>query len=263
MDKRNVFYPGFDIKPVSEPVIGFSLGDKTFDCGVELRKLDSIRKSLMQPDCSGPENVYSIMMDVGNKEDYDDLVSRHLLYGAVCYSKGRLGREPVRSQGHIHKVSEYSGWSTPEVYEIWEGKAIIYMQESGDDDPKRCYAVYGEAGDVIIVPPYWTHATINADAERNMSFGAWCDRDYGFVYDKVRAHGGIAFFPVYNGKKIEWIKNPAYKECELIQKKPGDYSALSLKKDIPIYTQYRDNKDAFDFVPNPALVKEVWENFVP
>ena len=130
MDQKQGFYPGFDIRPVSEPAIGFALGADTFENGVEIRKLDSIRKSLMQPDCRGPENVYSIMMDIGDKEDRGDLEKRHLLYGAVCYSKGKLGSEPVRSQGHIHKVSNHSGWSTPEIYEIWEGKAIIYMQES-------------------------------------------------------------------------------------------------------------------------------------
>jgi len=39
----------------------------------------------------------------------------HLLYGAVTYAAGRLGNEPIRSQGHIHKASPLSGWSTPEV----------------------------------------------------------------------------------------------------------------------------------------------------
>lgn len=264
MISKEKFYPGFEIKTISDPTIGFSLGENTFNKGVEIRKLDAIRKSLMDPNCNGPENVYAIMMDVGNKEDYEDLVSRRLLYGAVCYSKGKLGQEPIRSQGHIHKESKYTGWSTPEIYEIWEGKAVIYMQEYGDDNPGRCFAIYGEAGDIIIVPPYWTHATINADADANMSFGAWCDRDYGFVYDKVRAHGGIAFFPIYdNSGKLSWVKNPAYRDCSLIEKKPGDYTALGIKKGVPIYTQYQENRSMFDFVSNPKLFEEVWKNFNP
>ena len=31
-----------------------------------------------------------------------------------------------------------------------------------------------------------------------MSFGAWCDRQYGFDYRGVRAHRGLAWFPTFN-----------------------------------------------------------------
>lgn len=62
-------------------------------------------------------------------------MQHYLLYGAVTYAAGRLGDEPVRSQGHIHTISPHSGWSTTEAYEIWSGKAIIYMQF--EEDPER------------------------------------------------------------------------------------------------------------------------------
>ena len=32
----------------------------------------------------------------------------------------------------------------------------------------------------VIVPPGWVHATISADPKQPLTFGAWCDRDYGF-----------------------------------------------------------------------------------
>ena len=72
-------------------------------------------------------------MDVGKEEHRVLLNKLHLLFGVVTYSAGKLGQEPVRSQGHIHKISPYSGWSTPEIYEIWSGEAIIYMQEYAED----------------------------------------------------------------------------------------------------------------------------------
>ena len=42
------FDPGFDIVPTTEPM-GFRLGPDCFDNGVEVRKLDAIRKSLRRP----------------------------------------------------------------------------------------------------------------------------------------------------------------------------------------------------------------------
>ena len=167
------FYPGFDISPQQEP-FGFCYGKGVFGPEAEIRRLDDIRASLEDPGCAGPEAVYSISMDVGMEEDREEIEKRNLLYGAVTYAAGTLGREPVRSQGHIHAVSISCGSSTPEVYEIWDGRAIIYMQESGEDDPGACYAIYAGPGDVVIVPPYWVHATVNGGANRPMTFGAWC-----------------------------------------------------------------------------------------
>jgi len=256
------FYPGFDIYPTTAPM-GFTYGQGVFGPTVENRSLDAIRKSLRNPGCDGPDPVYTIAMDIGKQEHQPLLQSLHLLYGAVTYAAGRLGEEPVRSQGHIHKLSPKSGWSTPEVYEIWQGKAIIYMQETAEDDPGRCFAVIAQPGEVVIVPPGWAHATISADPTVPLSFGAWCDRAYGFEYDKVRQHNGLAWFPLLTkGGEISWQKNPAYGESRLIVKTPETYQQFEIN-DQPIYTQFESQPERFLFVPQPQLVKELWENFIP
>jgi glucose-6-phosphate isomerase len=203
-------------------------------------------------------------MDVGKRAHKELLHTMHLLYGVVSYAAGKLGKEPVRSQGHIHKVSAYSGWSSPEVYEIWRGEAIIYMQEYAEDNPGRCYAVYAHPGDVVIVPPYWVHATISAHPEKPLTFGAWCEREYGFCYDKVRAHHGIAWFPVWNeNDTIEWLPNPAYHTSRLISKAPAAYERLGIRKGKSIYELFEDDPETFLYVPRPQLKEEVWKSFEP
>jgi glucose-6-phosphate isomerase, archaeal len=229
----------------------------------EKRKLDNIRKSLKDPNCDGPEVVYSIAMDVGNIEDRDDLISRNLLYGACIYSAGKMGDEPVRSQGHIHAVSKSCNYSTGELYEIWYGEAIIFMQETAKDNPGRVFAVKGKAGDVIFVPPGWAHYTCNARPKENMVFGAWCVRDFGFDYDDVREHNGLSYFPIIEGEKINFIHNDKYEEVELTIKAPRKYEELNLDYTKSIYDQYRDDRNRFDFVTNPLKYKNLWENFIP
>jgi len=257
------FNPGFDIRPTTQPM-GFHYGPNIFGPKVENRTLDSIRKSLLNPQCSGPDPVYAIAMDVGKSEHLPILKKLHLLYGAVTYAAGKLGNEPVRSQGHIHKISPLSGWSTPEVYEIWSGKAIIYMQETAEDPPGRCFAIIAHPGDVVIVPPNWAHATISTDTEQPLTFGAWCDREYGFEYDAVRAHKGLAWFPVIseNGT-IEWHKNLNYLDCELIVKKPEIYNQFAIEPRKSIYSQFEENLFRFEFVPHPQMVAEKWKGFTP
>ncbi|NJN24579.1 MAG: glucose-6-phosphate isomerase [Cyclobacteriaceae bacterium] len=257
------FNPGFDIKPIAKPM-GFSYGNETFGPDVEIRTLDAIRKSLWDPECSGPEQVYAIAMDVGKIKHKEPLEQRHLLFGVVTYAAGTLGKEPVRSQGHIHKKSDYAqGWSTPEVYEIWSGEAIIYMQESANDYPGRCFAVHALPGEVVLVPPGWAHATISANASQPLTFGAWCDREYGFDYDDVRAHGGLAFFPFVKEGKIVWDKNKKYHGQELTIKSPRIYTEFGLEPGVPIYSQFESAMEKFQFVPRPDLYQNQWKQFVP
>ena len=255
--------PGFDIRPTLAP-LGFEYGPGVFGPACELRSLDAIRPSLRNPECDGPDPVYAIAMDVGTAARREDLFARNLLFGAVTYAAGRLGDEPVRSQGHIHAVSPSCGRSTAELYEIWSGRAIILMQETAEDNPGRCFAVEAGAGEVVVVPPDWAHATISADPERPLAFGAWCVRDFGFDYRGVRAHGGLAWFPRLSGSTIEWERNPAYPtEQQLCIKTPGNYQTLGLRTGIPIWQQYLDDPDAVMWVPRPELADAVWNEFTP
>lgn len=258
-----MFDPGFDITPTYDP-LGFRYGEGVFGPEPELRTLDAIRPSLRQPDCTGPEVVYAIAMDTGRVQDKPAMLERNLLFGVVTYAAGALGREPVRSQGHIHAVSPSCAMSTCEVYEIWQGAAYIYMQESAHDDPGRCYAIYAEPGDVVIVPPGWAHATIVGDVTQNLTFGAWCVRDYGFDYTGVRSHGGIAWFPqVDEGGKTEFVANEAYVPSSLEVRGPGDYSRFGITPGVPIYQQFVEDPDKFLYVSRPQTDPSLWEQYIP
>ncbi len=257
------FERGLNIR-INRKDMGFEYGQGSFGPVVENRKLEDIRPSLLDPDCDGPSIVYAIAMDVGKKIHREALTGQHLLFGLVTYSSGLLGKEPVRSQGHIHKKSDYAnGWSTPEVYQIWEGKAIIYMQEYAGHNPGKCYAVYAEPGDIVIVPPFWAHATISADPDHPLTFGAWCDRDYGFEYKDIRSRNGLAWYPVYTHGGLTWQHNANYDRADLVEKIPESYEDFNIDQGVCIYKQYEGDHNRFDFVPRPDLKDMGWLNFIP
>lgn len=258
---RFSFSPGFDIYPRYTPM-GFVYGENAFGPVPEIRRLDDIRRSLKNPRAQGPEELYCIAMDVGDRSWKAETSKRDLLFGAVIYNAGTIGQEPVRSQGHIHGVSPSCGASTCEVYEIWEGTAAVYMQERAEADPGRCYGVVAHPGEVVVVPPGWVHATVNMDIHKPMAFGAWCIRDYGFEYNFLRAMQGIAFYPL-SKDGIEWEMNPNYRNAKLLVKAPGSYEALGLRRGIPIYRQFRENPDVFRFVSRPGEYQHIWESFEP
>jgi len=257
------FNPGISLR-LAERELAFEYGPNVFGPVPEVRRLDAIRPSLRDPDCDGPDPVYGIAMDIGREEDRPLLQERMLLFGAVVYAAGALGEEPVRSQGHIHAVAPHNGWSPPEVFEIWTGRAIVYAQERVEDDPGRCIAVSAQTGDKVVVPPGWAHCVINADPGSRMAFGAWCDRQYGFDYKEVRAHHGLAWFPTLNGSgEIAWERNPRYTDSTLEQRRPRAYPELGLDAESSLYGQFIDNPDSVMFVAAPQRAADCWPAFIP
>ncbi len=261
-DSPSRFDPGFSIRLPANSLV-FEYGDGAFGPRPEMRRLDDIRRSLRDPQCNGPDPVYSIVMDIGEQADAATLQHRNLLFGAVVYVSGRLGDEPVRSQGHVHAVAPHSGWSTPELFEIWEGHAIVYAQEFTHDAPGRCIAVQAGPGDVVVAPPGWAHCVINASESERMIFGALCERQYGFVYDGVRAHGGLAWFPVWRGESIEWQPNPRYQPSSLAMRPARTYPELGLRQGVPIYRQFQQDPDRLQWVSDPARVASLWTTLEP
>jgi glucose-6-phosphate isomerase len=255
--------PGFPIC-IEADKLAFEYGAGVFGPDPEERRLDAIRPSLRDPDCSGPDPVYGIAMDIGRQCDRQLLKERMLLFGAVVYAAGSLGREPVRSQGHIHAIAPHCGWSPPEIFEIWSGTAIIYAQQRAEDDPGRCVAVTARAGEQVVVPPGWAHCVINADPHRLMVFGAWCDRQYGFDYAGVRSHGGLAWFPILTeSDEITWEPNLHYGHSTLERHEPRGYPELGLDTSRSLYRQFIDNPDSVMFVADPERAADVWPSFAP
>ncbi|MTD41073.1 glucose-6-phosphate isomerase [Erwinia sp. CPCC 100877] len=242
--------------------LGFSYGENATGPIPEIRRLDQIRSSLRDPDCDGPEEVYAIAMDVAQIQDREALEQHMLLFGVVTYAAGRLGEEPVRSQGHIHRISRHSGWSPPELYEIWQGKAIIYMQEYVGDDPGRCFAVMAGPGEKVLVPPGWGHATISACPDQPLTFGAWCDREYGFEYETIRARQGLAWYPLFQERKIIWQHNDAYLPGRLKVVTPRQYTEFGITS-APVYQQVVADPARYQFISRPGNVANLWHHFHP
>jgi glucose-6-phosphate isomerase len=229
----------------------------------EYRSLDAIRRSLRDPSCSGPDPVYAIAMDVA-KDEHRELLERNmLLFGVVAYARGKLGEEPVRSQGHVHAVAAGSGLSTPELIEVWSGRALVYLQQWVRDHPGRCVVIEAKAGDQVVIPPGWAHYIVNANADSCMTFGAWCTRQYAFCYDEIRAHRGLAWFPLLQRDgAVSWEPNKTYHFSKLIQSDVRSHPELGLLASVPIYLQCICNPERFQWIPRPETCQEVWDSFI-
>ena len=222
----------------------------------ERRMLDDVRRMLSTPDAAGPDHLYTIYMDIGAGEDLLAIRRQGLLYGAVVYNHGSIGRERLRSQGHIHSLKPGTGLRYSEVYEFWTGHGHVYLQKECGPEVSRALLVPVGPGDKVIVPLGWVHLTIAARDEV-LSFGAWCAAENRLEYEDLAALGGPAHFLLEDGGVAV---NPRYREvAELETVAPADLPLLGVPADRPIYTAWQEDPERFAFLPHPELVRDAWD----
>jgi len=97
-----------------------------------------------------------------------------------------------------------------------------------------------------------------------MTFGALCDREYGFEYGEIKKRKGLAWYPlVTSDSRIKWVPNACYRTTSIDVRRPGDYTRLGIVGDSPLYQQASRDLERFAWVSNPALVEDVWQRFEP
>ncbi|NUR75760.1 MAG: glucose-6-phosphate isomerase [Thermoleophilia bacterium] len=222
----------------------------------ERRSLGDVRATLEDPEASGPEHLYTIYMDVCRAADHGALVDQSLLYGAVVYNHGLIGRERLRSQGHRHSCKPGTDLRYSEVYEFWTGHGHVYLQQECGPVVTRALLVPVGPGDKVIVPLGWVHLTV-ASTDEPLAFGAWCAREGKLEYDELRALGGPAHFVLANG---DVVPNPRYTQVADVEVvAPRDLPLLDVPYEQPIYRAWREEPGRFDFLPQPELVACAWE----
>ena len=144
-----------------------------------------------------------------------------LRYDITTVPSKMLGQEFVKTKGHEH-IGKYG-----EVYIVLEGQAIYLLQKRNHDNIEDVYAVEAKKGDVIIIPPFYGHVTINPSSQE-LKMANWISKDCKSDYNPYLERQGACYFYTKNG----WIKNTNYSEVpelrfeQPIRKLPEDLSFL-------------------------------------
>jgi glucose-6-phosphate isomerase len=211
---------------------------------------------LQDPESDGPDHLYTIYMDVRVPGATDALASRGLAYGAVVYNHGTVGRELLRSQGHVHSTSLETGLAWSELYEFWHGRGLVYMQSGPGPEVDDVIVVEAGPGDKVAIPPGWAHATINADSEP-MAFGAVYAPAAELLYEPLRRLQGTAHYVLADGS-LE--ANPTYTRVPDPQRQgPHVLSEQGIVPDQPALRALARDPSALDFVSRPERYPALWE----
>jgi glucose-6-phosphate isomerase, archaeal len=134
----------------------------------------------------------------------------NLRYDITVIPPRMLGQEFVKTKGHEH-IGPFG-----EIYIVLEGLGIYliqkYLVEDGKEKIEDVSAIIAKKGDVIIIPPYYGHVTINPGHDI-LKTANWISPACSSRYDLFEKKGGACYFALKNseGEKIKWLKNNNYK----------------------------------------------------
>jgi glucose-6-phosphate isomerase len=145
------------------------------------------------------------IIEEGDKIIYEVYVVPHNNEGELSYAitvlrPGKVGEEYFMTKGHYHSKRDRA-----ELYIALKGKGLLLMQR---EDDVRWFEM--EKGDIIYVPPYWAHRSINIGDE-DFAFLAVYPGDAGHDYGSI-AEKGFAKIVVEKDGKYVILDNPRWKE---------------------------------------------------
>lgn len=219
------------------------------------RRVDDIRAMLFEPDATGPDPLYTIYMDVRPPDLAGALREHGLGFGVVVDAAGTIGREYVRSQGHVHSTPPGGDLAYSEVYEIWTGQGTVYLQDRAEATVNDVVLIDVEPGDKVIIPPGWVHVMVNRGSTP-LVFGAVYALDAALLYEPLRALGGTAWYVLADGSLAP---NPRYAARPQPRRmKAREYPAFGAISSRPMLDLLAGQPDLYDFVARPDQHWQVW-----
>ena len=172
-----------------------------------------------------------------------------------------IGRECMKTFGHLHSPEPQSGITWAEVCEVVLGTAHFILQTLDPAGPQATKAFYVEAraGEKVIIPPDLDHCTINP-GPGPLVFSDVIALGVSGNYERFRAAHGAAYLEVVEGGQRRFIPNPAYRAVPpLVRLELSGYPELGLTAGEPLYTAFVCSRGRhWPFLTDP---RRFWQAF--
>lgn len=222
------------------------------------RRLDELTQVVLEPEqCRGrPEPAYWMYNGVSYGEDAVTLRNVPLRYELTLMPPSRIGRELLKTHGHLHTTEPRSGSTYAEICEVLVGTAHFVFQtlDPAGPDASMVYVLEARAGDKVVIPPNLDHLTINA-GPGPLLFSDVIALDCRGVYERYKAAHGAAYLEVADHGTTSYFPNPSYRTVAPLQRlEPREYPQLDLSRDVPLYTAFvRGQAEKWAFLTDPRV----------
>jgi glucose-6-phosphate isomerase, archaeal len=223
------------------------------------RVLDELTEVYLdQAACRGPEAAYWMFNGVYVESDRLRLSKSPIRYELTLFPDKFIGREYIKSHGHLHKTEPHSGIDYPEICEVLVGTAHFLFQTLDPQGPSSSEAFYVEvkAGEKIIIMPGYDHLTINP-GPGPLLFSDVVALTCGGIYQRFKDSGGAAYLEEEHAGQAQFIPNPKYVALPALRRAvPKEFPQLDLCKGKSLYAAFLENAgENWPFLWKPELFK--------
>jgi glucose-6-phosphate isomerase len=215
------------------------------------KNLEQMRSLMYEAgDYSNPE-LYEFYSGVFNKKHKEIIKASGLRYDLVMIYPGLINGEYKKTSGHMHKKPDVLKTGYPEIYEVLCGTAMFMLQKSENGLVKEFFAVQTEAGEKILIPPGYEHATVNIGLSPLVFtdlISVKAENEYGGIQN----HGGMGYFVLDKGGTRNVVKNTAYKDVPPVDyKHPLENKNLNIGFENYVYDILVNDPGAFSYLDDP------------
>lgn len=191
----------------------------------------------------GVFQLYQEIKKIEDKEYWDDIQ-----FDIIVICPGFLGEEYNKTIGYCRSMAE-NGFRFPEIYQIAEGYAEFFLQQSRDkhEQIKEAIMIRAQKHDLIVIPPSYNVTIINPSEKKNIisRLRAVDVEEVTADYEKTK---GECYYRLEEGK---WEFNSNYEEIPVLKLETPQNQWKSLKRGVPIYASYVINPRRFRSLIEP------------
>jgi len=147
----------------------------------------------------------------------------NIRYDKTVIPAQKLGREFTKTKGHSHPDK------FGELYFVVSGKCFCLIQKTNSqEEVEDVYAVEAIKNQYIVIPPGYSHITIN-HGEETLEMTNWVSDEFHADYSLIEEKKGASYYYLTD---FQWLKNNNYKKVpelkfkKALDSKPEDLSFL-------------------------------------
>ncbi len=187
----------------------------------DVRNIDDMRSVLKDPSCTCTSPLYFMYRALARSDkDRRWLTAKKLRYDITVIPPRIICGELVKTKGHYHPENS-AGAGYPELYEVLEGNAHYLLQK---EDLTDIVLVEAGKGDLVLIPPFYGHVTINPGKDDLVMANIVSD-EFTSIYGPYEKMQGAAY---YETETDIFEKNGCYPDIPGIRKIPAKETVKNL-----------------------------------
>ncbi len=206
-----------------------------------VRTAEDMEKTLVDANIAENFDVYYMFRNIYASDD--------IRFDITIILANALGSEFPKTFGHYHPKSD-GGVPYPEVYQILKGQALFILQKNNPDKSVDVIMIDGKEGDVVLVPPYYGHVSIN-NGEDTLIMANLVYEKFNSIYDEYRDNQGAAYHILKDGE-IKQNTNYVIDKNERINAKELNERYKFTSKDL--LSEFHENPQKFLFLQKPEML---------